>query len=305
VLRRQKPEWVLRCPDCGLWRSSLGASDGRLARSGALDEARRAEGLRPLRDLNNGKEIALVGRLRSLRGLRVLDVGAGHGWYLEAAGREGACAEGIEPDVEIAESARMRGLRVTTGYFPEAVRGLPPFDVICFHDVLEHIVDLPGALSACRALLVPGGLLVVSAPDAGGTLYAVARLLAALRFCGPLGRLWQLGYPSPHVSYFSRGTLRRVAGRFGFRWRADAPLASLTLRGLWARVHMDRTPTAASSIVYCALAGARLLLAALPSDQRLHVFEAPGGRRSPDPDAVPRQGGAPAPESGGSALGAG
>ena len=232
-------------------------------------------------------------------------MGAGHGWYLEAAGREGARAEGIEPDVEIAESARARGLRVTAGYFPEAVRDTPPFDVICFHDVLEHIVDLPGALSACRSLLVPGGLLVVSAPDAGGTLYATARFLAALRFCGPLERLWQVGYPSPHVSYFSRETLGRVAGRFGFRWRAGAPLASLTLRGLWARVHMDRTPTAGSTVVYCALAGAWLLLAAFPSDQRLHVFEAPGGRRAPDPDAAPPQRGAPELEAGGAGPGAG
>lgn len=258
-----------------------------------------------MRDLNNRREIALVGRLRPLRGLRVLDVGAAHGWYLEAAVGEGALAEGIEPDAEIAESARARGLRVTTGYFPEAARGLPPFDVICFHDVLEHIADLSGALSACRALLVPGGLLVVSAPDARGALYATARLLAALRFFGPLERLWQVGYPSPHVSYFSRETLGRAASRLGFRWRADSPLASLALRGLWARVHMDRTPTAGSTVVYCALALARLLLASLPSDQRLYVFEAPGGGRGPDPDAATRQGEATGPKAGGAGPGAG
>jgi 2-polyprenyl-3-methyl-5-hydroxy-6-metoxy-1,4-benzoquinol methylase len=53
-----------------------------------------------------------------MRGLEVLDVGAGHGWFLEAAALAGARAEGIEPDEVIAELTRARGLHVTTGYFP-------------------------------------------------------------------------------------------------------------------------------------------------------------------------------------------
>lgn len=238
-----------------------------------LDEARRAEGLRPLRDQNTRKELRLVARARPIRGLRFLDVGAAHGWFLEVAAREGALAEGIEPDERIAEAARARGLRVATGYFPEAVSTGATFDVICFHDVLEHIVDVAGALSACRALLRPSGLLVVSAPDAGGVLFGLARLLAALGIRGPLERLWQFGYPSPHVSYFDRRTLARIASRHGFRRRLDAPVPSLALRGLWARVHMDRKPTLGSAALFLGLTGAWALMTLLPSDQRLHVFE--------------------------------
>jgi SAM-dependent methyltransferase len=273
TLRRRRPDWILRCPDCGLWRSSLGASDGRLARSESLDEARRADGLRPVRDLNNTKEIRLVSRLRPMGGLEVLDVGAGHGWFLEAAALAGARAEGIEPDEVIAESARARGLHVTTGYFPDAVPAASRFDVICFHDVLEHIVDVAGTLSACRGRLRPNGVLVVSAPDAGGPLFQVARVLAALGFAGPFERLWQRGYPSPHVSYFDRSTLNRLAVRHGFRRRLDVSLPSLALRGLWSRVHMDRSPGVGSTLTYLGLAVAWLLLRFFPSDQRLHVFE--------------------------------
>ncbi len=272
-MRRQYPEWVLRCPGCGLWRSTLGAEDGRLAPSEAIDEARRAEGLRPLRDGNNRKEIGLISRLRPLEGARVLDVGAGHGWFLEAVGRTGARAEGVEPDERIAESARANGARVTTGYFPEAVSRASCFDVISFHDVLEHIGDVSRAVSACRERLGPGGLLVVTAPDARGTLFLIARVLAMLRIEGPLERLWQRGYPSPHVSYFDRFTLERIAARQGFRRRLCVPLPSLALRGLWARVHMDRPPGFGSTVLFLALFAAWAALRILPSDQRLHVFE--------------------------------
>jgi SAM-dependent methyltransferase len=211
--------------------------------------------------------------LRPLGGLHVLDVGAGHGWFLEAVALAGARAEGIEPDEQIADSARARGLRVTAGYFPEAVPFDALFDVISFHDVLEHIPDVAGAMSACRERLRPNGLLVVSAPDAGGPLFAVARLLAGLGIAGPLERLWQRGYPSPHVSYFDRLTLGRLAVRHGFRRRLDVSLPSLALRGLWARVHMDRSPGVRSTVLFLGLVAASALLRVLPSDQRLHVFE--------------------------------
>lgn len=273
TLRRRRPEWVLRCPGCGLWRSTLGRSDGRLARNEVLDEARRAEGLRPLRDRNNTEETRLISRLRPIRGLHVLDVGAGHGWFLEAAVLAGARAEGLEPDEAIAESARARGLGVTTGYFPETLPAGSRFDVISFHDVLEHIPDVAGALSACREHLRPKGLLVASAPDAGGALFWAARVLASVGIAGPLERLWQRGYPSPHVSYFDRKTIGRLAARHGFRRRLDASLLSLAFRGLWARVHMDRAPGFGSTLLFLGLAGACALLGVLPSDQRLHVFE--------------------------------
>jgi hypothetical protein len=98
-------------------------------------------------------------------------------------------------------------------------------------------------------------------------------VLAALGFAGPFERLWQRGYPSPHVSYFDRSTLNRLAVRHGFRRRLDVSLPSLALRGLWSRVHMDRSPGVGSTLTYLGLAVAWLLLRFFPSDQRLHVFE--------------------------------
>ena len=266
-----------RCEACGLWRSSLSSGDRRFAASAALDAARREDGLRPLREACFAREIELLARLRPLRGLRVLDVGSGHGWFLEAAEGAGASAEGIEPDAALAEAARARGLRVRTGYFPGDVAPSERFDVIAFHDVLEHLVEVGAALAACREHLLPSGLLVVTAPDAEGTLFAIARLLARLGVRSPLERLWQVGYPSPHVSYFDRASLDKLAAQHGFRRVLGLSLPSLALRGLWARVHMDRRPSLVSALLVIGLAAAWVALLVLPSDQRLHVFESGPG----------------------------
>ena len=118
-----------------------------------LDEARRAEGLRPLRDRNNTEEIRLLSRLRPIRGLHVLDVGAGHGWFLEAAVLAGARAEGLEPDEAIAESARARGLGVTTGYF--TVLGNGHYITVDFYAWTPHTLTFTGLTSKFAPLPTP------------------------------------------------------------------------------------------------------------------------------------------------------
>ncbi len=290
ALKGSRPEWTLRCGSCGLWRSSLGSRDGRLLDQGCLDEGRRAAGLKPLRERNNETVLDAIAGIRGIRGLRILDVGSGHGWFVDAAARRGAEAEGIEPDPGVAARAVESGRTVTVGYFPEALPEGATYDVICFNDVLEHIVDVGSALAACRERLRPGGLLAVSVPDADGTLFRAASLLRLAGWTGPWERLWQAGYPSPHVSYFDETTLRRLAAGSGFAFVTSRSLATLTLRGLWQRLHMDRPVSPASCLLAAALVVARILLLALPADQSLFVFRpgaadpaTPGGADRPAP----------------------
>lgn len=266
--------WLLFCAGCGLWRSTLGSED-RLQDSRALDEPRRVSGLAHLRDENYRRTLDVLRRLGPLEGKRLLDVGCAYGWFLAAAREAGMLPAGLEPDPGIAAAASAAGLPVWAGYFPNAVPPGETFDVIVFNDVLEHIYDLDGVLSACRRLLRPGGLLVVSAPDSRGALFRASRLLAGLGARGLLHRLWQKGYPSPHLSYFDAGSLARLMRRHGLVPRARRPLRSLTTRGLWSRLHMDRRPSLVSAASYLALLAALpVLIHLLPSDQSLAVFSA-------------------------------
>jgi SAM-dependent methyltransferase len=269
---RHEP-WLAQCRMCGLWRSALGSGDGRLQDSTALDEERRQRGLAAVRAANIRLTLDLVGRDRPLQGLRLLDVGCAYGWFLLEARRSGLAGVGIEPDPDIAEAARREGLDVRTGYFPDAVGPAETFDIVSFNDVLEHLADLGGILESCRSILAPGGLLVVVAPSSEGVLYRTAMVLARLGVRAPLGRLWQEGFPSPHLSYFSPGSLDRLVARHGFHPHGRRRLRTFSCRGLKDRIGFDSRhrvqPLVTAALLMAAAPAVNFLL---PADQLLSVY---------------------------------
>lgn len=106
---------------------------------------------------------------RPLHGLRILDVGCGGGLVAEPMARLGADVMGIDADakgVRIAEAhARKADLPITYRCaLPEDLlrAGEPPFDAVVTMEVVEHVTDLRAFLSACAALLRPGGVFVVA-----------------------------------------------------------------------------------------------------------------------------------------------
>lgn len=103
----------------------------------------------------------LATHVRSVRPpVTILDVGCGTGANLPVLAQFGL-VRGIEPDLAAAMVARERGWPV----LPHALadhRGV--YSVVVALDVLEHIADDGRALAQMRALLVPGGLAVISVP---------------------------------------------------------------------------------------------------------------------------------------------
>lgn len=137
---------------------------------------------------------------------RLLEVGAGAGFFGKAAERAGWRVSGIEVSPEAVAFARERlGLDVRS----EAAEQMsfPPasFDAAVMFDVIEHLLDPRRALEAVREVLRPGGLLVVTTPN----IHALSRL--------GLGRQWAVLSPAEHLSYFSEATLRPLLERTGFR----------------------------------------------------------------------------------------
>lgn len=93
----------------------------------------------------------------------ILDIGGACSLITKELERFGA-VECLEADAATVELARERlGINIRQGSFPD---DLPEgrFDVITMLDVLEHIEDDQGALSAARQLLSPGGLLLITVP---------------------------------------------------------------------------------------------------------------------------------------------
>jgi SAM-dependent methyltransferase len=240
--------WAVRCPACGTYASTL--ADLPVTRP--LDEVSRCSGLMDIRVQNFELVLDAVAKVRPLPGASVLDVGAAHGWFVQAAARRGAEATGIEPDPVVAAIAQGRGVPVHVGWFPDDLPAGETYDVITFNDVFEHLPDPDEVLDRCLERLRPGGCVVLNLPDVGGLGFRLSRALRRVHVRGPYERLWQVGFPSPHLWYFSRRGLVSLLARHGMRAPVVSSLPSVTRRGLWQRVHFDRRPSPASA-VQCAL----------------------------------------------------
>ena len=114
---------------------------------------------------------------------------------------------------------------------------------------------------------------MLNLPAADGAMYRVGEMLARLGSTGVIDRLWQRGFPSPHLFYFTPRTLQAMAERAGFSTIALRRLPSIELPGLWPRLRMDpRMSGVVAGTAYLGLVALYPLLRwILPSDIMLQI----------------------------------
>jgi 2-polyprenyl-3-methyl-5-hydroxy-6-metoxy-1,4-benzoquinol methylase len=199
----------------------------------------------------------------------LLEVGCGHGWFLELATQRFAVT-GIEPDKHIFQTASAKGLHVVEGYFPAALHPDDRFDVIVFNDVLEHIPDPRATLLACHEALNSGGVLVLNLPTSKGLFYFLAKMGQHFALGGAFERLWQKDFPSPHLHYFDQSNLALLLRDCGFKVSANGSLPSIRLQGLYNRIaYADPGKRWRHGSLWLALALLYPLVKLLPSDAML------------------------------------
>ncbi|MBA0245360.1 methyltransferase domain-containing protein [Stenotrophomonas maltophilia] len=269
--------WHLQCGRCSYEGSSLRVHIDVQGDREVLDEVLREEGLSDLRQRNFAvlaEDLAARFPQRAEGRPRLLDVGCAHGWFLQAT--EGHFeVVGIEPDARVADSASARGLPVRRGFFPDVLQAGEKFDVIVFNDVMEHIPDILSAMRACTAVLRPGGVVVINAPARTGVLYRVARVMARMGAPASFERLWQKGFPSPHVHYLDDGSMRAIGTRTGLSLQHARTLPSLSVKGLYARIRYDRSVSAAKAMALtAALSVLAPVMRLLPADIKVWMLQA-------------------------------
>ena len=106
---------------------------------------------------------------RPLEGKRALDVGCGAGLLAEPLARLGASVTAIDPAAELIEAARAHaaGQGLAIDYRAAAVEDIEgQFDLITAMEVIEHTADPQTFLKSLSSRLAPGGLLILSTPNA-------------------------------------------------------------------------------------------------------------------------------------------
>ncbi len=223
------------CTQCGYESGALEPAINQLQTHEAIHEGDREIGLKALRLENFNEVMKLIEACASPGAKLLLDVGAAHGWFLEKA-RERFTVLGVEPDIVVGSKTAAAGIPIREGYFPQALQPHESFDVIVFNDVIEHIPDLRAAVLACNERLREGGILVLNLPNSRGLFYRLSKFFAGLGWQQPFERMWQKGFPSPHVHFFHPQNLSKLIGKNGFTLMRDVELPSVRLKGLLQRI---------------------------------------------------------------------
>lgn len=219
--------WVVRCNLCGLGRvdpmpleADLPALyDEGYFTSGVFAGAVHTGGMDghlSLYDRPGGRRASLRYQGRQVAHLehtwqgprgRLLDVGCGAGYFLDAAREAGWQVQGVELSPAAVQVAR-NNLHLDVYQGTLSAAGLPgeAFDVVTMFEVLEHLRTPGLTLAEAWRILKPGGLLAVLVPN---------DLLAyRARLAGPDNRWWVI--PPLHLFYFARASLGLWLGASGF-----------------------------------------------------------------------------------------
>lgn len=158
-----------------------------------------------LRNLVAGRRVVHVGFVDA--GCQALNEESG-AWLHEHLAGTASELIGLDLDNAGVENARERGYEAyaVDCRDVDAVRALRlgPADIVVAGEVIEHLDDPGSFLDGVHALVAPGGVLVVTTPNASGLVNTVA-LLAN----------YEVNHPD-HVALFTCTTLDTMLGRHGW-----------------------------------------------------------------------------------------
>ncbi len=137
---------------------------------------------------------------------RLLDFGCGGGTFLRRMHEQGWQVVGMDVTPEVVDRVQAEtGLPVLLGTLPHAELEPASFDLITMLHSLEHVPDPLGTVREAHRLLVPGGRLMVAAPNIDSLAFRT------------FGQAW-FGLDLPrHFTHFAPWTLHFMLERGGFR----------------------------------------------------------------------------------------
>ena len=169
----------------------------------------------------------------------VLDVGCAQGGFgpnlRDALGPDARIVgvEAVASQAEMAASGQGYD-EVVVGYFPQALDGSEErFDLVCFNDVLEHVLDPWETVRSVHRILLPGGRVLAAIPNVQVIDNLVALMRGAWDYTdsGILDRT--------HVRFFTRRTMIELFEENGYVVESCVGANPMRTQGRW-RAHVIR-----------------------------------------------------------------
>jgi 2-polyprenyl-3-methyl-5-hydroxy-6-metoxy-1,4-benzoquinol methylase len=253
---------IARCCDCGL-----------VFRNAPPSSAQTIEAYRN-QSHEQVSEAWIQGRLRAFAPYaallekhdpcgRILDIGAGLGFFLHLCDLKGWECHGLDPSGPAAAFAQKHfDLEYTCGTLAEATYPANHFDIITCWNVLDQLPDPKDALTRLHRLLRPGGTVLVRCPNAA--FHVPVRRLSQL-VTRHLPRLARLDQTVFHLYSFDRRSVSALLAATGFTaikigaadlgWTTTHAAGGSRARNALARL------TGWTSALFSILSGGNILLA--------------------------------------------
>lgn len=139
------------------------------------------------------------------RNNKILDVGAGIGYFLEIAKKRGWHVYGTEYTDEAVKICRDKGINMQQGKLDSSNYDKGSFDVITSFEVLEHINNPVEEINNFHSLLRQGGLVYITTPNFNSVLRYKLK-----------SEYNVITYPE-HLSYYTPKTLEKLFKESGFK----------------------------------------------------------------------------------------
>lgn len=149
------------------------------------------------------RKIDLLKKRYHVRG-KVLDIGTGHGYFLEAAKERNVLAVGIDRTKQAVEFAKRQKLRVYNTDLHHAPFKPNTFEAVTAFELIEHVADPLVLLKDAYKFLKPGGVIMIATPKAEGYLHKI------------MGNHWLSFRHRQHFYFFSEKTLSALLNKSGF-----------------------------------------------------------------------------------------
>lgn len=146
----------------------------------------------------------------------VLEVGPGHGLFMDAMKQAGIRAVGLEASKQMAATLRDRGFDVHQGYIDDPPASTERFQGVFMSNVFEHLGSHERALKSLASLLQPNGRIVTLQPTAylGQVIARAYMTLFPRRLVPDLGTWLATPY---HVLLISPLGMKAMCSRVGLR----------------------------------------------------------------------------------------